>query len=111
MSKSDIKQAVELFESFREKKPKRIKRIVLDVPRAVALIGKVDFIGYTTTHGKKIKRYQHDFAAGSRPTLCISADGLQILLIGGRFRFDERGIVDKDEAGGDIINPEHGKDI
>lgn len=106
-----IAQAVRLYESFRERKPRRIADVKLKVPKAVACIGYVEGIDYRTTHGKKVTLYHHDFAPGSRPLLAVSGDGKQLLLLGGRYEFTERGIVDKDAAGREIENARHGKTI
>lgn len=67
------------------------------MPRAVVIVGYCDFIGYTTTHGRKAARYTHDFATRSRPLLCT--DGRRLYLVGGKFRFTSRGIVDLDARG------------
>lgn len=104
-----IRQAVALYESFRERKPKKIGRVSLLVPKAVACIGYVEGIDYRTTHGSEPVAYHHSFAAGSRPLFAVSADGRQLILIGGRFKFTERGIVDRDARGREIENPHHGK--
>lgn len=106
-----VKQAVELFESFRERKPTRIGRVTLKVPTVVAAMGYVEGIDYRTTHGKKTELYHHDFAPGSRPLLAVSADGRQILLMGGRYKWTERGIVDRDRNDREIENEDHGKVI
>ena len=106
-----VKQAVELFESFRERKPTRIGRVTLKVPTVVAAMGYVEGIDYRTTHGSKTELYHHDFAPGSRPLLAVSADGRQILLLGGRYKWTERGIVDRDHNDREIENEGHGKVI
>jgi hypothetical protein len=107
MSKRLIAQAVTLYRSFREAIPKRLMTVRFNVPKVVACMGYVEGIDYRTTHGKKTRLYHHDFAPGSRPLLCVSADGRQLMLIGGRYEWDERGIVDKDAAGQDIIPDDH----
>lgn len=105
----EMRRAAELYKGFRERVPQRIKKIGIQVPRVAVDIGQVEYIGYRTTHGRKLTLYQHDFAAGSRPLLCVSPDGKQLLLIGGRYRFTERGIVDRDLSGREIDEPAHGK--
>ena len=50
---------------------------------------------------------RHEFAPGSRPLLAVSANGKQLLLLGGRYKFDERGIVDRDAQGRPILDPKH----
>lgn len=107
MSRRQVAQAVELYESFREKRPRKLKRLNVSVPRVVACMGHVEGIDYRTTHGKKVTLYHHDFAPGSRPLLCVSADGRQLLLLGGRYEWDGRGIVDKAKDGSDIIPDDH----
>jgi len=109
--KAALQAAAELYESFREKTPRRIGDIKFDLPKAVAIIGHVDQIGYRTTHGKKVVYYKHEFSKGSRPLFCVSADGRQLLLLGGRFKFTDRGIVDRDAKGSEIDNPQHGDPI
>ena len=104
-----IKQAVALYEGFREAKPRTVKTVRVKLPKAVAVIGHLEYVGYRTTHGSKTEYYQHDFAPGSRPLLCSSADGKQLLLIGGRFVFGERGIVDVDKHGKERPDEHHGE--
>jgi hypothetical protein len=106
-----VKQAVQLFESFRERMPRRIGKVTFKPPKAVACIGYVEGIDYRTTHGKKVTLYHHDFVPGSRPLLAVSADGKQLLLLGGRYQFTERGIVDHDAAGREVENAKHGKTV
>jgi hypothetical protein len=107
----EVRAAVELYESFREKKPKRLKILDVKIPRVVVHVGYVEAVDYRTTHGTELVLYNHKFAAGSRPLLCVSSDGRQLLLLGGRYQFTERGIVDKDSKGRQIKNPKHGKKI
>lgn len=108
--KKAIRAAVALYQSFREKHPRRLQTIDFDVPEAVAVIGHVDEICYTTTHGKKTVSYRHEFAPGSRPLMTVSSDGGQLLLLGGRYKFNERGIMDRDAKGRLIDDPRHGDD-
>lgn len=107
--KRDIQRAVAIYRGFREKEPKKIARVDFEVPRAVAFIGYVEAIKYRTTHGDKVELYEHPFQKGSRPALAVSADGRQLLLIGGRYKFTSRGIVDRDARGKLVFDPDHGK--
>lgn len=109
--KAAVQKAVTLFESFREAAPRRIGVVKMAIPKAVAVMGYVEGIDYRTTHGGKVTLYHHDFEPGSRPLLAVSANGRQLLLLGGRYEFTERGIVDKDARGRDIDNPKHGRNI
>ena len=104
-----VRQAVALFESFRERRPTKLTTMRVSVPKAVACMGHVEALDYRTTHAGKAALYTHKFAKGSRPLLCVSADGRQLLLIGGNFKWDERGIVDKTPHGRDIIPKNHAR--
>ena len=107
--KRELRQAVELYESFREKRPQKLGRATFKLPKVVAVIGHVEGIDYRTTHGKKVTLYHHDFEPGSRPLLCVSSDGRQLMLLGGRYRFTDRGIVDHDHKGNERPDPKHGR--
>lgn len=66
---------------------------------AVAMIGECDGVLYTTVRDGKTERYIHEFEEADKPLLCVTPDGRQLLLIGGRYRFTERGIVDRSWKG------------
>jgi len=108
--KRAIRAAVKLYRDFREAHPRKVAVVEFDVPEAVMVIGHVEEICYTTTHGKKVVSYRHPFQAGSRPLLAASSDGSQLLLLGGRYKFTDRGIVDRDAAGRLVFDPDHGSD-
>lgn len=103
------RKAQALYESFREAKPTREARMVVPTPKRLVAMGHCDGIDYVTTHGRKTVRYHHDFAPGCRPLLCCSPNGRQLFLLGGRFKWDARGIVDKDARGRDIIPKGHAR--
>ena len=67
------------------------------VPRVGLVVGECDKIDYTTVRDGRTERYTHKFHPGDKPLLVVSPDGKQLLLIGGRFTFTERGIVDHSE--------------
>jgi hypothetical protein len=96
---SDKKNAAKLYQSFREAKPSRVRSIRIEIPKAVAVMGTVEFIGYVTTHGGKTHLYIHEFAGGSRPYFCAGGKGRKIFIVGGRYRVTERGIVDYGPTG------------
>jgi len=96
------RDAVKLYRNFREREPKRVATIDIDLPDMVAVMGHVEFIGYKTTHGRKSVMYKHQFAKGSRPLLAAGPDIGQAFLIGDRFHVTERGIVDLDADGNEI---------
>jgi hypothetical protein len=93
-------QATDLFKRFTGHDLEWAEDVELpDIPAALAVIGKIDFIGYTTRRDGKTEAYKHDFSRGSKPLLCIAPDGSQIYIVGGLYVFTERGIVDTDKAG------------
>ena len=98
-----VKKAKSLYEKFREAPVKRVRKITAPaLPRAVAVMGYLEFVGYSTTHGGKAAMYKHKFAKGSRPLLCAGPGKNQLYLIGGRFHVTERGIVDLTPRGREI---------
>lgn len=109
MRRKAIHAAIRLYRNFREVEPKRLTTVDLDIPDAVAVIGHVEAIKYRTTHGGKTELYEHPFQEGSRPLLVVSSDGRQLLLLGGRYKFTSRGIVDRDARGKLVFDPDHGK--
>src|SRR6266850_7494007 len=98
-SRSQVRSAARLYRAFREEPPRRARRVAVDVPRAVAVMGPCEFIGYVTTHGGKTSVYIHEFAAGSRPLMAAGAKRNQLILVGGRYRVTAHGIVDLDARG------------
>jgi hypothetical protein len=96
------REAIELVRGFREKEPRRMIKLDVDIPRAVAIMGPLEFVGYRTTHGRRSVLYRHDFAAGSRPFLCSGPHENQLFVLGGRYHVTERGIVDLSASGLEI---------
>lgn len=89
-----VKKAKSLYEKFREQPAAKARKVRIRLPRAVAVMGYCEFIGYSTTHAGEAKLYKHKFAKGSRPLLCAGPNDNQLYLVGGRFRVTARGIVD-----------------
>ena len=90
-----ITRAIKLFEKFRDQKAKYIDEIDYEIPTVAVSIGPCDAIEYTTIRAGKKELYRHEFAKQSRPLLCSTDDGKQLLLIGGNFDFTEDGIKDR----------------
>jgi hypothetical protein len=97
-----VSKAKQLYEKFREAPASRARKIRIRYPTAVMVMGYLEFVGYSTTHGGTAKMYKHKFAKGSRPLLCAGPKAGQLYLIGGRFHVTERGIVDLTPSGKEI---------
>ena len=111
MSAADTRRAAQLYRAFREEPPRRARSVSLDVPRAVAVMGPCEFIGYVTTHGGRTSVYIHEFAAGSRPLMAAGPKRNQLILVGGRYRVTAHGIVDLDARGRPVRAPHRYKVI
>jgi hypothetical protein len=98
----DTRSAASLYHHFREERPKRARRVAVNLPRAVAVLGYVEFLGYVTTHRGRSFLYLHEFAPGSRPMMAAGKKRNQLLLVGGRYHVTSRGIVDLDAHGREV---------
>lgn len=96
---SDLQRAARLYRSFRDEPVKRARRVSIHLPKAVARMGVLEFVGYMTTHAGKPALYIHHFAPGSRPVLYASGRRNQILLYAGRYTVTGRGITDLSAQG------------
>ena len=91
----DVRRAAKLAENFKGMDAESLGSIkVPALPSVVAVIGECDGVLYTTERDGRQERYIHEFASKDKPLLCVSPDGRQLLLVGGRFVFTDRGIVD-----------------
>ena len=90
---SKFARVVALFRRFHEREPKQgeIAEIRSDEP--VMLIGQLDTIRYRVAGESKL--WEHCFAKSSRPLLFSSSDGQRVFIVKGRWRFTERGFVNR----------------
>ena len=86
-----------LYTDFMKRPPEGARRLsVKPLPKIAIAIGKVVAVIYESDRDGRVKNhYRHDFKVESRPLLAASFDGKQLILIGGSYRFTERGIVDE----------------
>ena len=96
---SDRRRAAKLYRAFREEPVERIRKVRINLPRAVAVMGHCEFVGYLTTHRGKTHLYIHEFAPGSRPLLCAGPHRGQLYMLLGRFKVTGRGITDLSATG------------
>jgi len=87
--------ALRLFEDFTGHQGQPFAKAKIKLPKTVLVVGRCDGVLYTTVRDDKTEKYIHKFRAKSAPLLCASPDGSQLFLLGGVFRFTDRGIVDE----------------
>ena len=93
--RDDLERAADLFERFTGHDAQNETRVTVPpLPKVAAVIGECDGVLYTTVRDGQTERYIHKFRKADKPLLCVAPDGRQILLVGGRYRFTEAGIVD-----------------
>ena len=69
--------------------------VTVNTPSVGFKVGLCDGILYTTVRDGVTEHYIHKFKKRSRPQLVANYNGNALYLIGGKYRFTERGIVDK----------------
>jgi hypothetical protein len=100
-ARKDVQKAARLYERFSGHQAESLGKVkVPSMPRVGACVGEVDFIGYTAVRDGVQEKYIHKFKAVDKPLLVVSPDGRYLLLIGGSYRFTERGIVDNSDKSG-----------
>ena len=94
----EVNQAADLYTRFTGHDATEGARVqVPPQPKVAVAIGDVDGILYTTVRDGVTEKYIHKFASRDKPLFCVSPDGKQLLMVGGRYTFTERGIVDKSD--------------
>lgn len=94
--KKAVGRAAALYQDFTGHAARVLARIKKPVyPDAVVVIGECDGLLYTTVRDGEVESYIHRFRKKSRPLLCCSEDGHTLYLLGGAYRFTDRGIIDK----------------
>jgi hypothetical protein len=84
-----FERARKLFASFFGREPRRGEIVEVRGTRDTGLvIGKLEGVIYSTNDGE---RFEHRFSKKARPLLIVSADGRQIYVLTGAYRFTDRG--------------------
>lgn len=95
VSKHSLGRAIALYEEFSGHEAVELGTVAKPVmPDVAAVIGELDGIAYEAVRDGVREKYFHEFAAKSRPLLCVSPDGKQLIILGGHYRFTDHGIVD-----------------
>lgn len=98
-----IDHAKDLYERFSGDQGEVFARVrAKDVPgvltdkknHVLIVVGYLDGVMYDTVRDGRAEKYVHHFGSNARPLLATSHDGRTLHIVGGRFRFTERGIVD-----------------
>lgn len=90
-----IQRAAKLYEDFTGHSPRFVEAVNLESPDVVFLVGEMDGVLYSCYRDGKLEHYQHKFKKSSRPLLVSNFDGTALFIVGGRYSFTDRGIVDK----------------
>lgn len=93
--RASLKASKERFSDFRGDEPSTVRQVKVKVPASAMTVGELDGVLYTTRRDGKVEKYIHKFRKKSRPLLAASDDGNTLHIVGGRYEFTERGIVDK----------------
>lgn len=89
-----IMKAIKLFEKFSGHTPEYIDKKDLPKIDVGFKIGTLDGLLYTTVRDGRTEKYVHKFKRRARPILVSNFDGSFIALVGGDYKFTDRGIVD-----------------
>ncbi len=68
------------------------------LPKVVTAIGPCDGIMYSCIRDGKFQSFIHKFAQKDAPLMCITETG-KLFLVGGNYRFTERGLMDRSYQG------------
>lgn len=94
--RAQINHARELYEEFSGHDADEYQMVKKpDIPDVLTVIGELEGVIYSTVRDGEHERYIHKFRKSSRALLCINPEGDQLILIGGKYQFTDRGIVDK----------------
>lgn len=94
----EVAKAANLYERFSGHEAEVCGRVkVRALPKVGVAIGSLDGVLYTTVRDGRVEKYIHKFHASDKPLFVVSPDGKSLHLVGGRYDFTERGIVDKSD--------------
>ena len=89
MSDQKIIEAAERYEEYFGEEAEFVTSE--EFPNVAFELGRVDGITYTVIENGKEVTYHHDF--NDRPPLAVSHDGRNLFVLGGEWKFTDRGIV------------------
>jgi len=89
-----IQAAARRLKRFSGHDARHVETVSFEVPDTALNVGPCLGIMYETVRDGERIQYVHRFRRNSRPHLAASHDGKFLILLGGAYRFTERGIVD-----------------
>lgn len=92
--RNEIAQAQQLHRDFSGHEATRGTKVRSQPLRTALAVGPVEGIMYSAKRDGKTLRYFHKFGKKARPLLVANHDGSSVAIVGGRYRFTDRGIVD-----------------
>lgn len=99
MNRLRIAAAARRLRDFTGHEARRVETVTFEVPDTALNVGRCIGIMYETVRDGERQQYVHRFRRNSRPHLAASHDGKTLILLGGAYRFTERGIVDTGKSG------------
>ena len=90
----ELDQADELLNDFSGHRGREVLSVRERPIKTGLVVGDLLGVMYATTRDGQKEKYGHEFRSKSRPLLVASHDGSRIGIVGGRYRFTERGIED-----------------
>lgn len=92
---NELDRADDLLDSFAGRSSKETLAVQTSPIKAGLVVGKLEGVMYRANRDGEEANYFHRFKKSSRPLLIADHDGSQIGIVGGQYRFTDRGIVDK----------------
>jgi hypothetical protein len=101
-----IHRAAQLYEDFTGEPARHVRQVRTRDHDTVLAVGPAEAVAYNAVRDGKRASFIHEFRKGSRPLLAVSHDGSQLYLLGGAYRFTDRGIEDRKRmAQIAVVNP------
>lgn len=96
VSNPRVREAARRFSRFTGHKAESATIVPFpSLPREAFAVGNLVGVIYETIRDGERETYVHRFRKKSRPLLAATFDGTRLVIVGGRYRFTERGIVDR----------------
>lgn len=90
----ELDDADALLNDFAGRSAREVISVSKKPVKAGLVVGNLEGVMYSTVRDGKQEKYLHRFKRDSRPLLIADHDGSSIDIVGGRYRFTDRGIVD-----------------